>query len=305
MAEPLFQDSLETFKSAQPHVYSQENLLRHTILGIRPDGLVFDKADTVLRYVRDMGFTPIFACPMDIQAEQVLWIWRYQLNAASLERHALFVEMHRGLKSLFIILRDDAYRAGALPASVRLWELKGGSTAKQRSGRTLRDLLKSPNSLLTYIHAADEPIDVVREIGFLIRDDSLRTSVFNAMCSQHIAHQTVADAISGFLGISELQRRQEDCVGATSRLLNECYRQMMASRLDEGQRGALFEAINILKAEGALPWIRLKGLMTRSQIRYDRWDLIQSGAHRSELNNGQPKDIEESWGELWRQTARS
>ena len=62
-----------------------------------------------------------------------------------------------------------------MPATVRLSNLKGGPDAATRGAGSLRSALRSANRLFTFVHTADEPADIVRELAvFFDRDERRR-----------------------------------------------------------------------------------------------------------------------------------
>ena len=75
---------------------------------------------------------------------------------------------------------------------MRLWALKGAFDSKLRHGSNLRDALAVPHRMFGLIHATDEPIDLVRELGVLLahrdRVELLRQSRRDSDESRNIAN---------------------------------------------------------------------------------------------------------------------
>lgn len=70
-------------------------------------------------------------------------------------------------ESLFVVVRDDLRKNG-VPGTVRPAEAKGSADLYERGAGTIRDLISVlPHSLLTALHTADEPADMIREFGVL------------------------------------------------------------------------------------------------------------------------------------------
>lgn len=65
---------------------------------------------------------------------------------------------------------------------MRLQQFKGPTLPRQRAAHHLRAGLGPPNRLLNFVHAADEPADVLREVGLLL-DRPTRRVVIERMRS--------------------------------------------------------------------------------------------------------------------------
>ncbi|MFJ9556044.1 hypothetical protein ACIRPH_19675 [Nocardiopsis sp. NPDC101807] len=75
--------------------------------------------------------------------------------------------MHTADESMLLLLRDTAYD-GVVPAAVRIADLKGSANPAARLPGQLRTRLEPPNPVINFVHVADEPADVVRELGILL-----------------------------------------------------------------------------------------------------------------------------------------
>lgn len=85
-----------------------------------------------------------------------------------------------------MLLRNKEYTAdNNYPLSVRLTEQKGAAKETLRSKYHLRSILKPLNIILNYVHTADEPADVIREIGILCGTSEL-PNVYASILSGHI-----------------------------------------------------------------------------------------------------------------------
>jgi len=154
-------------------------LHRVALLALKPESLAGRRVDSLLRFLDDHGFTPIhvesFAYTRHINRE----LWRYQWNAATIEKMDLTDRINLALPTAILLLRDDG-RPRELPTSVRLKALKGAALPERRDPGSMRAALEAPNRMLTFVHTADEPADVARELGILF-DRPERRAIFEAL----------------------------------------------------------------------------------------------------------------------------
>ncbi|MFJ3505273.1 nucleoside-diphosphate kinase [Streptomyces sp. NPDC090135] len=136
------------------------------LMVIKPDGVITGKLNPVLRYVRTQGFVVSIINKFELIRFHWRELWRYQLNAASLERFAVADACLTDKPALFMILYDTT--GGEIPATVRLTNLKGPSDPAGRDPGTLRSAIGQTNKVLSYVHVADEPADMIRELGIIL-----------------------------------------------------------------------------------------------------------------------------------------
>lgn len=147
-------------------------LQRVAILTIKPDGIVGRKAAACLEFMARNGYVPLFARRFAYTRHITRELWRYQWNVASIDRLAVSTLLNSLTDAVMIFFVDDTKDA-QLPASVRLTGLKGSNVPAERSDRHLRCVLGGVNRIITYVHCADEPIDIVREIGIVFPADEV------------------------------------------------------------------------------------------------------------------------------------
>ena len=155
-------------------------LLNYTYLLIKPEATVRRCTDAVLRYLARHEFTPVAIRPLAVNRNASHHVWRYQWNAATCDRVRLTTFVNDRCRSLLILLRDDS--ASRIPASVRLWELKGSAHEARRTAGHLRSVVRMHNRMLGFVHTPDEPADLLREFGILL-DDCDRQFLLKAILS--------------------------------------------------------------------------------------------------------------------------
>ncbi|QKW29900.1 hypothetical protein HUT11_30090 [Streptomyces seoulensis] len=165
-------------------------LLRTALCVLKPDAAVGRRYGAALQALRDNGFRPVDVLPFRHDRLTIRETWRFQLNFADRERVATMELYLRSLDCVLLVLRDEEYRPGAVPAAVRLASLKGPATAELRRPEHLRQRLGALNGLFNFVHTTDEPIDVMRDLGLLL-DTRRREGVRERMLAGHDASAEV------------------------------------------------------------------------------------------------------------------
>jgi len=150
------------------------------LLIVKPDGLASGQLLPVLDYLSEHGFTVAGARDLLFQPSHWRELWRYQLTSATLDRLAVNELVLGAGPALLMLLRSEP--GHVLPGAVRLSALKGSATLEAQKPGTLRSLLGQPNRILSYVHVADEPADMVRELGLLL-DPATRRALLGSLVS--------------------------------------------------------------------------------------------------------------------------
>lgn len=169
-------------------------------IGIKPEAMAGRRGERILEFLFENGFSAIDFRQIRYDPMVSREIWRFQWNVATLDRLFLWDYIADQGPALLVTLRDRTTDPD-VPASVRLRGLKGPAVPQLRKSGTLRSACMAPNRILTMVHAADEPVDIVREVGILM---SARERVDWASRIQLDARQVVNDAC-----LAELNRLYE------------------------------------------------------------------------------------------------
>jgi nucleoside diphosphate kinase len=138
-------------------------------------GSVLFKADTVLRgngvrgirFLQDHGYEIRAAREVAFSESRVEQFWHYSLGRLSRERVELLKRLQTISPSLYLIVESRG-GVGCLPCSLRVTELKGQVELARRHTGSLRFAMGDPQSaFFNFVHTADEPSDLVRELGLL------------------------------------------------------------------------------------------------------------------------------------------
>jgi hypothetical protein len=193
-------------------------------------------------------------------------MWRYQLTSATIDRLALNDLIYVGT-GLLLLLRDQ--RPGSRPATMRLASLKGSADlAKQKPG-TLRDLLAQHNRNFSYIHVADEPADLVRELGLLL-DPARRLAALTGLTADGPGPDDLARLDELLAAERAATHRSFAADAATEAVLDAL------KRSGHGDRAIrLLERMRLGEPVG---WVEVAEAVHRSGAAVDRWDLAAVGA---------------------------
>ncbi|MFF2116874.1 nucleoside-diphosphate kinase [Kitasatospora sp. NPDC058184] len=171
-----------------------DDVLRTTLCVLKPEAAAGRRYRPALDALRDNGFRPVDAVRFRHHRLTVRETWRFQLNFASRERIDAMDLVLGTSDSVMLVLRDEQWTPGDVPAAVRLTALKGPSDPAQRRPEHLRSRLGAVNGLFNFTHTSDEPIDVMREIAIVC--DEERRRLLHARV--RAGHDAVPEALAAF-----------------------------------------------------------------------------------------------------------
>jgi hypothetical protein len=142
-------------------------LHRTALILFKPDAIGGRRVLLTTRLLGERGLRPVAAECIAFSSEIYHGLYRYQLRRGTLDKVRLYTRWAAGLSCLVVAYHDVSPRPG-IPGSVRFKMMKGHALVDRRHQSDLRTLLQSSNSIANFIHAADEPADVVREVPICI-----------------------------------------------------------------------------------------------------------------------------------------
>lgn len=235
-------------------------LRRTALLVVKPDGMRTGKLLPVREYLTRSGFA--VAAVADVTYHRHLWqgLWRYQLTSATVDRLAVNDIVLRG-PALLLLLRDEA--PTGVPAAVRLSGLKGSADVSRQHAGSLRALLGQPNRVLSLIHVADEPADVVRELGVFLdaprRARLLAAALADELPPEHAAALAAAERAAAApdydLDVGAALRRMSAAVAAAGPAAADAARFVRA--MADGER---------------VCWLDVADALARARVTLDPWD---------------------------------
>ncbi|GAA1957460.1 nucleoside-diphosphate kinase [Amycolatopsis minnesotensis] len=229
-ADTYYQESAEQLAALTADVTGFATT--HGVLLLKPDAVVTRSLLPALDWVRETGFRVVAAAPVRLTRTTVRALWYFQWNLATEYRRRLADLFAASTDSLVVVVRPE--RATEVPVPVLLTELKGPTDPAAREPGQLRHLLGDHGYLLNLAHTADEPADVLRELGVYF-GQSERERVFTAALAgddeqdraRKLAHELYAQAPRHDLGYGaavERLRRAAPGYGSVRELIEEAWR---------------------------------------------------------------------------------
>jgi hypothetical protein len=250
---------------------------RLVVVTFKPEAIVGRRVRSCLAFLLARRFVPILHRVVRHSRRSMREIWRYQWNVATLDRLALSDRLNTATESLWVVLQDVAEPL-ELPAAVRLRGLKGSALPWLRGPEHLRSVLGGSNRMMTFVHASDEPIDVIREIGITFdRDERLRLY-------QDVAAGLFRDDTAGVLeSAEELYRLHPGHPLELGRSLADLGRALRRRAAERPESRRVIERLErrLRSAESgeALPWREFEAGLREVGLPLDGWDLLVVGSH--------------------------
>jgi len=247
---------------------SADDIGRHSSAIILPECIVSRRAETAITYLRERGFCPVWARPVDLDIELIGALRRFgphSQGSLPIATRAILETMETAGSSLYIFLRYEG--SARSDTSKHLSELKGLAFPEERDERHLRTVLDSKNPVFKMLHTPDDGQTFVGELGIIA---SYRPGFFRKtngashspaeqlrqLYARSIAHDLDFAAALGRLKASVSQARLP--------------RTRMASLqrvLGEAEKGVPFD------------WTKLFKLVDRHGLEISLWDRITICGH--------------------------
>ncbi|RSM81959.1 nucleoside-diphosphate kinase [Kibdelosporangium aridum] len=241
---------------------------RHALLLLKPDAVITRGLLPALTWLGDNDFRVVAAARTRLDRTVVRALWYFQWNQATPHRRRLADLFAAASDSLVVIVRSLA--EPEIPAAVRLTALKGPTDPDARVPGQLRFLLGRYSYLLNLVHTADEPADVVRELGVYFRYEERRRLVTAAL---HGADRTDRARELALDIYATTPQRDLTFGSSADRLSAELGKAVAGSRLAAQVATGLRDAMT-----RPLAWGELLRLAWREGIDLDPWDSAVVGA---------------------------
>jgi len=273
---------------------------RSALVLVKPDGIIGGKAPIIIDYLRRQRFAIVAAELVTLGPLQWREMWRYQLTSATLDRLAINDLVLRG-SALLLLLRHPGYLD--VPASVWLSGLKGPSDVARQSPGCLRRVLGQPNRVISFIHVADEPADVLRELAILA-DRATRRKMWSAFARSE-ATEADENLLNEVAHASANSSRRLDARESLQRL--EAAAGLAANRQGGSAKAesAVLAAIEDMHQGRKIAWRAFVQDLTAAHIDLEPWDLAMLGAAFIVYDEpGHPKSMQAVDAGLWRSKPR-
>ncbi|MFF5402499.1 hypothetical protein ACFY8K_11470 [Streptomyces misionensis] len=169
-----------------------ERMLGIALCMLKSEATAGRRLRPALRILREAGFHPVDVVRFRHDRMTIREVWRYQFNIASRERIEAMDVILPSTETVALVLRDEHWRPGAVPAAVRLNALKGPADPAQRKPEHLRHQLGVVSGLFNFTHISDEPADVLRELA-VICDEPRRDLIRRRILDDHDARPDALD----------------------------------------------------------------------------------------------------------------
>ncbi len=236
----------------------------HGLLVLKPDSFAGRRAHVILEWLGDAGFVIADAQRLSFDRHSIRAEWRYQWNMATPDRKKLMDVLLKLSDCMLVIVRSQDRIE--VPTTVRLTDLKGPAEVAKRRPDHLRWKLGLSSAILSFLHTADEPADVLRELG-IHAAASERIALLERLAGRPDATQAAwalcdqlyAEVPFHHLDSAELGRRLEQDVG---------------SDLEDAARQELHRLSRQLSDGNCQEWSKIPGLARRCGAYFDPWDEV-------------------------------
>lgn len=175
--DPYFWEGWTSFLAAAPGQPAEAALRQLTFLLVKPEAIAGRRVAPILDFLRSHGYRIIGTWPLRMGRHEARALWRYQLNAVPIA-HIRALELLVGAGELFLLGLDRPPATSETSAAESLSHSKGSSAGPPHGDGappgddSLRGRLRAPALMLNFVHAPDEPADMVRELAVLCDVDT-------------------------------------------------------------------------------------------------------------------------------------
>lgn len=268
--DTYFEEAHEQF--AELGVDLEEFGRSHALLLLKPDAVAARRLLTTIDWVVDRGFRIAAAERVRLTRHSVRALWYFQWNVASAERKRIADLLATASDSLVLLVcREDCH---GVPASVLLTEMKGPTNPDARVPGELRHLLGRHTYLLNLVHTADEPADVLRELGIYF-DAEQRATVYDQAVTG-ADRQEHARALARGL-YADAPRRSLDFADSAGRLANDVGVGLADS--DPAARAELEAVLRLARVDARGGSRMLLQAAWRHGLSVDDWSALVVGSY--------------------------
>ena len=251
-----------------------EPLRAHAFILFKPDGIAARCVDRALACLEEAGFDAVHHARFRFHRHTIRELWRYELNAATLQRLEAIDVLLPASESLLVFLRDGS--GSGESAADRLRHMKGPALVHLRQPHHLRSRIGAGTGLLNLIHTPDEPADVIREMGVLLDPDE-RGRAFAAMDGGAPSGASVRAAAE--LLYEQALAHDLDFNACAARMEAACTRVAAGPAVEKVREGCR-EA----RRAGPIDWRSILGAADAAGLPLTKWDRIVFAAGCTETN---------------------
>ena len=164
-ADAWFRDGWEDLQRLAPPGRAIAVAQEHALVLLKPDAIAARLLHRSLDWFEDEGAVIVGSAAVQLDRQSLRAMWQWQLGASTRDRRDLGDAILTVGPSLLVVVRLPA---STVPATVRVSASKGPADPTRRRPGQLRSALEGGNFLLNFVHAADEPADLARELSILL-----------------------------------------------------------------------------------------------------------------------------------------
>jgi nucleoside diphosphate kinase len=256
-------------------------LRRHALVLVKPDAFAARRVETILDWLPGQGLTVVAFRRVTVTGRHAQALWQHQWNAAPRQRQEALTALLEAGDSLLLVVRSDATSDAPSDASAskRFAHLKGSADPALRRPGDLRARLGCVAHLVSFVHAADEPADVARELAILL-SEAERVAVYRRM---QAGDDVRAEALAAVVG--EILDGTPRCaldVDAATRRLEEAVRRAAGGAPDDVE--PVLAVLRRVRAGGSADTRAVFAWLDRRAVPCDAWDRITVMAHASDVS---------------------
>ncbi|OAX53491.1 nucleoside-diphosphate kinase [Xanthomonas graminis] len=255
-----------------------ELVSRHSLLLIRPDAMAARHVGAILDWLAGHEFAVVACDFLPVCRHQATALWRYQWNTAPRIRKEALIAVLAAAPSLLVVIRSDA--APETWAATRFARLKGSADPQLQRPGELRALLRSPAHLLSFVHAADDPADFVRELAVFLPERRRKQIYAMILAGVALSPQALRDGVAA--AHAQVPPHSLDLSSVLDRL-------RMAVRVQFVGDARERERVERLLADVGqgirCDWRALFEALDEYHTVYDPWDRITLAGHVSDLSH--------------------
>jgi nucleoside diphosphate kinase len=250
-------------------VLDRSEIWRLGSLLAKPEAIFGRRLEQILRYLDAHSFEVVATSRVDLKPEKALKMWEYNWRAATPERRDLVSELLSAGPSMLCLVADRRPPA-RYPAATRLTALKGPTLPDRRSPIHLRSVLGSRSRLLNFVHTADDPADIVRELALLLEDEQHWRLLEETRAREHGPERALATMRQLYEVHAERSLDPNGSFAIAQRRLLRASRSNSTGSRSAEEAMALLE-LDRQKSPGSLPWLDLKPRILASLPTRDLW----------------------------------
>jgi nucleoside diphosphate kinase len=246
---------------------------RHALLLLKPDAVVRRKLVPALKWLESEGWDVAYAQCFRVNRWAVRAFWQYQWNTATRERREMADLFMSATDSLVLLLRFAGEPAANPAASTDPGEwacsiltgAKGGSAPHLCRPGQLRYVLDTLNQQLNLVHSADEPADLIREVGICFTTEE-RGALYSALAAGTNARD------DAFRLAQEMESAQEPLDLSLTGTVDQLLRRT-------GDAPDFSRRLTRLRSGEAVSWPELESAADRSGVELAEWERVVLGTY--------------------------